>query len=200
MAIMSITSRKRAWDIGLSAIVMALGWLMQVALVTRVPLNQVLCNLPLAMTIVWGTTFGSPLGRLTSDQLRHLSITTVFVRQMLSGSVSGAMVGGFFGLLYAHILPVYPYSYPLIGWVAGYFCLRGINQAMFLTIPLVFLMTALSESLTAIQLHLIGRPDVLNHLAEFVFPEAGLNAVISPFLFFPMRAWAEYSTSILRQK
>jgi hypothetical protein len=42
---------------------------------------------------------------------------------------------------------------------------------------------------------MIGRPEVLPRLAEIAFPEAILNSLIAPFIYFPMRAWFEFFTS-----
>jgi rod shape-determining protein MreD len=117
----------------------------------------------------------------------------VLFRQLLSGSPSGAIVGAFFAALASSVLPVYPVSYPLIGWIAGYFSLKNFNQAAFLCIPLVVLLSFLGEMLMACQLALIGRPEVFSQLVLVGFPEALLNALIAPVLFFPMRGWYEFS-------
>jgi rod shape-determining protein MreD len=166
---------------------------MQLTILSKLTFSQVLCNLPLALTIVWGATFGSPMEKPTSDELRVASVGAIFVRQLLSGSISGAIVGGFFAALSCSVLPVYPVAYPVIGWISGYFSLKNFNQAAFLCIPLVLLLTFLAEIIMAAQLLLCGRPDVLSHFVTISFPEALLNALIAPVLFFPMRGWFEFT-------
>jgi hypothetical protein len=43
------------------------------------------------------------------------------------------------------------------------------------------------------QLAIQGRPDVIGHFLTISFPEALLNALIAPVLFFPMRGWFEFA-------
>lgn len=91
------------------------------------------------------------------------------------------------------MIPAYPVAYPLIGWIAGYFTLQNFNQATFFCIPLVFSATIFAEAITAAQLALMSRPDVLQHLSNVVFPEAVLNSLMAPFIFFPMQEWYKFS-------
>jgi rod shape-determining protein MreD len=193
MAIISIKGRKRLGEITIAGVILWVAWLIQLAILSKLTFSQVLCNLPLAMTIVWGATFGSPMEKPTADELRVSSVGAVLVRQLLSGSVSGALVGGFFAALSCSILPVFPVAYPVIGWISGYFSLKNFNQAAFLCIPLVLLLTFLAEIIMAGQLAIVGRPDVPAHFVVISFPEALLNALIAPVLFFPMRGWFEFS-------
>lgn len=193
MILGSIRSRKRISEIASAAFIVAFAWLIQLAVLSKLPFGSVLCNLPLTLTIVWGVTFGSPVGKPSPDELRVSSFGTVLFRQLLSGSPSGAIVGAFFAALASSVLPIYPVSYPLIGWIAGYFSLKNFNQAAFLCIPLVVLLSFLGEMLMACQLALIGRPEVFSQLVLVGFPEALLNALIAPVLFFPMRGWYEFS-------
>ncbi|MBS2008195.1 MAG: hypothetical protein JST01_14195 [Cyanobacteria bacterium SZAS TMP-1] len=193
MDIFSIKGRRRMGVISVVGVILCVTWIIQLAILSKLTFSQVMCNLPLAMTIVWGATFGSPMERPTSDELRVSSVGAILVRQLLSGSLSGAMVGAFFAALACTITPVYPVSLPVIGWISGYFSLKNFNQAAFLCIPLVLLLTFLAEIIMAAQLALMGRPDVISHFINISFPEALLNALIAPVLFFPMRGWYEFS-------
>jgi rod shape-determining protein MreD len=193
MDILGIKGRRRIGEITIAGLILWVAWLIQLTILSKLTFSQVLCNLPLAMTIVWGATFGSPMEKPTSDELRVASVPAVLVRQLLSGSVSGALVGGFFAALSCSVLPVFPAAYPVIGWISGYFSLKNFNQAAFLCIPLVLLLTFLAEIIMAAQLALMGRPDVTAHFITVSFPEALLNALIAPVLFFPMRGWFEFS-------
>jgi len=193
MDIFSIKGRRRMGAISIAAIILCVTWLIQLSILSKLTFSQVMCNLPLALTIVWGATFGSPMEKPTSDELRVSSVAAIFARQLLSGSISGCLVGAFFAALYCSIAPVFPVSFPVIGWVSGYFSLKNFNQAAFLCIPLVLLLTFLAELIMAGQLLIMGRPDVISHFVTISFPEALLNALIAPVLFFPMRGWFEFS-------
>jgi rod shape-determining protein MreD len=175
--------------------VVGFAWLLQTNVLTRLSLAGLLCNLPLTFTIVWAAVFGSRLTPLTADDLRTLSMNEIIVYQALSGSLSGALIGALFAALYASVLPMYPLSYPLIGWITGYFSLKRVNQAVFLTIPLVLLGSVLAESFMAFELFLLGRPDVMYRFVHAVLPEAVMNALIAPSIFIPMRRWYEFSIS-----
>lgn len=170
----------------------ACAWLLQMTVLTKLSLNSMLCSLPLTITIIWGSVFGSPLRSQTQDELKLKTFGEVALWQLLSGSVTGAIIGAVFASLYATLLPMYPLAYPLVGWIAGYFSLRSFSQATLLCIPLVLGGTVFAESVTALQLAVSGRPEVLPRLAEIAFPEAILNSLIAPFLYFPMRAWFEF--------
>lgn len=193
MAIVSMRARRRFWQIGLGAVILCLAWLTQLTVLSLLPLRAVLCSLPLMVTIVWGAVFGSPLQMPRSDELRRVPLGQIVTMQLLSGSVSGALVGAFFGALYSSIIPTFPVSFPIIGWVAGYFCLRNFNQGVLLCVPLVLLLSVFGESIMALQLHLMGRPDVLSHLVQIAVPESIVNAILAPFVFIPMRGWHEFT-------
>lgn len=190
---MSVRSRRRFFEIGLTVVALVLAWLLQLTVLSVLTFNDVLASLPLTFTAVWGSVFGSPLPPLTPEDLRTKTFGQAVAHQALSGSLSGALVGATFAALYASVLPVYPLSYPLVGWMCGYFSLKNFNQATFLCLPLVLLSTVFGETVMALQLAAIARPDTLPHLASVVFPEALLNALMSPFIFFPMRGWAEFT-------
>ena len=192
MILGSMRSRKRIGEISMAAVLVIAVWLIQLALLSRLKFGDVLCNLPLTMIILWGLTFGSPMPKPTNDELRVSSMSAILIRQLLSGSPSGAIIGAFFAALASSVIPVYPISYPIIGWVSGYFSLKHFNQAAFLCIPLVLLLTFLGEIIMALQLFIVKRPDVFSHLAMISIPEALLNALIAPVLFFPMRGWYEF--------
>lgn len=194
MAVISMRARRRFWQIGLAALLICFAWLLQLTVLSLLPLRAILCSLPMMVTIVWGSVFGSPLQMPRADELRNVGVNQVIAMQALSGSLSGALVGAFFAALYASILPVYPICYPLVGWAAGYFCLRGFNQGALLCIPLVLLLTVFGETVMAVQLAISpGRPDVFPHLVQIAVPEAIVNAIIAPFVFFPMRSWYEFT-------
>jgi rod shape-determining protein MreD len=193
MALMSVRTQKRIGEIGVTALIVCFAWLIQLTVFTTLTFREVLASLPLTFTIIWGSVFGSPLLAPRPNELRVSTLGQVIARQALSGSLSGALVGAFFGALFASVLPAYPIAYPLIGWIAGYFTLQNFNQATFLCIPLVFLATVFAESIMALQLALMGRPDVLQHLSVVAFPEAVLNSLMAPFIFFPMREWYKFS-------
>lgn len=173
--------------------IIATVWVLQLAVVSQLLLNGVQCSLPLTLTIVWGIVFGSPLQAPSRDEIRLSNLRTVVLRQVLSGSISGALVGACLGALFSSVLPVYPISYPIIGWMAGYFCLRNFNQALILCIPLVLIFTFLSEAMMALQLLIVGRPGVIDNFLRIVMTEAVQNALIAPFIFLPMRGWAEFA-------
>jgi rod shape-determining protein MreD len=193
MILGSVRSRKRLGEISIAALLVLMVWLIQLALLSKFRFGDVLCNLPLTMIIVWGVTFGSPMPKPTNDELRVSTLPAILVRQLLSGSPSGAIIGAFFAALASSVIPAYPFAYPIIGWTAGYFSLKNFNQAAFLCIPLVLLLSFLGEILMAVQLSLMGRHEVFSHLVMISFPEALLNALIAPVLFFPMRGWFEFS-------
>ncbi len=186
-------TRRRIGIIGMSAMIIALAWILQLAVVSQIRLGMVQASLPLTVTIVWGITFGSPIAAPTLDELRITDLRSVLVRQALSGSVSGALVGACFAGLYSSVLPVYPICYPIVGWMAGYFCLRNFNQSLILCLPLVLIFTFLAEGMTAANLALLGRPEVLEKFMEIVISEGVLNALIAPFIFVPMRGWSEFA-------
>jgi rod shape-determining protein MreD len=167
-------------------------WFLQTNLLTRLTLGGLLCNLPLTFTIVWASIFGSRMPRLTVDDLRNLSMSEIVSYQALSGSLSGALVGALFAALYASVTPIYPFSYPLIGWIAGYFSLKRVNHAQFLIVPLVLCASVLSGSFMAFQLSLTGRPEVMARFIQAVLPESLMNALIAPWIFLPMQRWDEF--------
>lgn len=195
MHLMSIRTRKRLGEIGFAALIIAIAWLLQVTVLTKLSLDSVLCSLPLTITITWGSVFGSPLRKPSPEELRMQPVDQAIIMQIASGSVSGLIIGAIFASFYATVSPVYPFCYPLVGWLAGYFSLRSFNKATLLCIPIVLGGTVFAESISALQLHFIGRPEVLPRLAEIAFPEAILNSLIAPFIYFPMRAWFEFFTS-----
>ena len=193
MAVVSMGAKRRIWLIGLAALVLCFAFFLQLIVLNLIHVEgAALCSVPLMVTIVWGAVFGSPLQLPRAEELRHVPLSQVVAIQILSGSLSGALVGAFFGALYGSSLPVFPYCYPIIGWMAGYFPLRSINQGILLIVPLVLLLSVLAETIMAGQLHLMGRPLVFSHLAQVAIPEAVANALISPFVFYPMRAWYEF--------
>ncbi len=193
MAIVSSRTRRRVWEISLTAAIICFAWLLQVTILSGIELKEVICSLPLTLTIVWGAVFGSALPALTPEELRSTSLSEVMTRQAVTGSISGSLVGAAFGALYASVIPVYPICYPLIGWIAGYFCLKDFSQAPLLVIPLVFLCTIFAETIMAGQLALIQRPDVFQNLIQVALPEAAINSIIAPLVFFPLRSWWEFS-------
>lgn len=192
MSILSIKTKRRMAAISLGAFTIATAWVLQLAVVSKLSINGAECSLPLTIIIVWGITFGSPLGEPTADELRLANFKSVLIRQLLSGSISGALVGAAFAALYSSVLPVYPVAYPIIGWMSGYFCLRNFNKAIVLCIPLVVILTFLNEAITAVELQIVGRPDVLENFVAIAVTEAVLNSLIAPFIFLPMRGWFEF--------
>lgn len=193
MAIISGKTKKRLGEITIAVFIIFVAWVVQLAVLSKLRVTDVFANLPMAMTIVWGLTFGSPLEKPTADELRISSFSSILLRQILGGSPSGFLVGAFFAALGTSVLPLYPACYPIIGWISGYFSLRNFNQAAFLCIPLTVLLTFLAEMIMALQLMIAGRPDVISHLVVVSIPEALLNGLIAPVLFFPMKGWYEYS-------
>lgn len=195
MTILSMRARKRFFEIGLTALVAWSSLVLQFTILNKLPVHEVVCNLPLTIVIVWGAVFGSRLPAISADELRLSSVWQIFFRQAASGSVSGALLGALFGALYSSVLPVYPLYFPLAGWIAGYFCLRNLNKENLLCIPLVLVLTGLAESLMAWQLWFLGRACVFETLSSMVLPEALLNAIIAPFIYFPMRRWYDLSAA-----
>ena len=197
MAIVSLNTKIKLWEFFLTAAVICFAWLLQVTVLSGIELKEVICSLPLTLTIIWGAVFGSPLPALTPEELRSATLSEVMSRQAISGSVSGALVGAAFSALYASIIPVYPVSYPIIGWIAGYFCLKDFSQAPLLCIPLVFGSTILAESIMACQLAIVQRPDVFQNLIQVALPEAAINSIIAPLVLFPLRSWYEFAKHYL---
>jgi rod shape-determining protein MreD len=116
------------------------------------------------------------------------------MQQMSSGSIYGALLGAFIAALYASVLPIYPLCYPLIGWIAGYFSLPKVNQETLICIPVVLFGTAIAEIIMAGQLHFFySRPDVFSHLSKMVLPEGLMNALVAPFIYFPLRSWVDFA-------
>jgi rod shape-determining protein MreD len=191
MAILSMRARTRVLEVTAAATLCWSALSLQLAVLNYFPVHGIYCNLPLTLVILWGAVFGSSVPAITPDELRTTKTSEVFLRQVASGSISGALVGAFMAALYHCMLPVYPVSYPLVGWLAGYFCLRNINKETLLCVPLVLLLTALAELLMSWQLLATGRPGVTADLIRTVPPESILNAIIAPFVYFPLRHWYE---------
>jgi rod shape-determining protein MreD len=191
----SIRLRTRTWEICLTAGIIFFAWILQSDILTRLSLGRTMCNLPLTFTIVWAAIFGSRAKALNYDSLRVLSLNEVLFRQTLSGSISGAFVGAFFAALYSSVLPIYPVSYPLIGWITGYFSLKKINHAELFAIPLVLFATVFAEFITTCQLMLLGRPYVFEHFMQLALPEAALNALVAPLLYVPISKWYDFKIS-----
>ena len=188
----SIRLRTRIWHLALAAGVVFFIWLLQLNVLTRLTLSGLLCNLPLTFTIVWASIFGSRMPRLTADDLRNLSMSEIVSYQALSGSLSGALIGALFAALYSSVTPVYPFSYPLIGWVAGYFSLKRVNHAQYFIVPLVLFASVLGGSFLAFQLSMTGRPEVMSRFIQAVLPESIMNALIAPWIFLPMQRWDDF--------
>lgn len=195
MSVLSMRARQKAWDIGLTVCVSTLVWILQQAVLTNFTFQGAFCNLPLTMTILWGFVFGSRMSPILPDELRSRSVKEIFLHQLSSGSFSGFIFGAFIAAIYSSMLPLYPVSYPIIGWVTGYFCMRNVNPETLLCIPLVLLATVLADFIMAAQLILCGHADVLPHLSQIALPEALLNALIAPFIYFPMRHWYDFNRS-----
>lgn len=192
MAILSMRTRKKVGDISLAFLIGSLAWLFQLTVLNHFLFMGATCNLPLTLTILWGAVFGSPVKPIGPDELRVSSAASIFLHQLASGSMSGALIGAFCGALYASVLPIYPLCLPLVGWISGYFCLRNLQQDALICIPLVLLATVFAESMMATQLFLLGRAEVFARLAVIALPEAILNALIAPFIYLPMRRWYDF--------
>jgi rod shape-determining protein MreD len=205
VSIVSLRSKKRLLEISSTALICLTAYFMQMLVLNYLGIHGIISSLPLTVVIVWGLVFGSNLPQLSSTDLRRRSLSEIFTRQLASGSHSGFLVGWLFSMLFWPILPVYPVCFPLIGWLSGYFCLRGISQGNLLSIPLTFILTILAEAIMAWELIMFAGPvdvthplrmlsgdwckTVLDHLAVIMLPEALLNSIIAPFLYFPMRRW-----------
>lgn len=195
MAVLSMRTRKKAWDMSLAVCLAFFAWVLQLTVLSNFTFQGAFCNLPLTMTILWGLVFGSPMPPITPDELRVRSAKQIFLRQLGSGSVGGCLFGAFFAAVYASMLPVYPISYPIIGWVAGYFNMRNLNPETLICLPVVLLATVFANFITAFQLVATGHADVFPHLAQIALPEALLNALIAPFVYFPLRRWHDFANA-----
>lgn len=193
MALFSMRTRRKLGGYALTALVVTSVYIIQTTIMNHFPVQGVYCNLPLTLVIIWGSVFGSPLPPISPDELRVSSVGQIFVRQMMSGSFAGALAGGLVAALYGPIINVFAIEFPLAGWFAGYFCLRNLNKQNLLCMPLVFVITLLAESVMAWQLYLTGRAGTIDHLMQIAMPEAILNTVIAPFIYFPMRRWYDFS-------
>jgi len=195
MSFLSIQLRTRLGEILLAFTLIVFVWLLQTDLLNRISLTGLTCNVPLTFTIVWAAVFGSPLGRLTPENVRDMPLAQVAFYQALTGSLSGTLVGATFAALYGSVLPIYPISYPVIGWLTGYFNLQRLSQGALMAIPLVLFASVLAEFITAGQLTILGRVGVENHFMTIALPEAILNALIAPIIYIPMRRWYEFRSS-----
>lgn len=200
MAIFSMRTRNKLANYALTALVAVAALVLQVGVLNNFPVHGVYCNLPLTLVIVWGAVFGSPLPPITPDELRMSTTGEIFARQVASGSFIGLLAGAFLSALYAPMIPVFPVYLPVAGWAAGYFCLRNINRQNLLCIPLTFVLTLAAETIMAWQLSMTGRSGVFDQLMQIAVPEASLNALIAPFIYFPMRRWYEFSRSVRVQR
>lgn len=192
MAILSMKARRKAIDYGLTALVALIAWTVEITVLNRFAFQGTICNLPLTLTILWGYVMGSNMPAITPDELRTKSTGEIFAFQLLGGSTAGFLFGAFVAALYASVLPFYPLCYPIIGWAAGYFAARHFNKETLLCIPLTLLATAMAEAMMAWQLSLSARPFVFQHLSQIILPEALLNSLIAPFIYFPLRHWHEF--------
>ena len=195
MSVLSMRARQKAWDIALIIFVSALAWILQLAVLSSFTFQGAFCNLPLTMAILWGFVFGSKSPAIRPEELRTRTAKEIFVRQLGAGSVSGFLFGAFIAAMYSSALPLYPVSYPIIGWIAGYFSLRKVNPDTLLCIPMVLLGTVFADFVTAFQLVLTGHADVFPQLSRIALPEALMNALIAPFVYFPMRHWLDFSSA-----
>lgn len=195
MAVLSMRAREKAWDVALAVFIAGLAWLLQITVLSYFSFQGAFCNLPLTISILWGFVFGSQMPPLLPDELRTRTSKAIFLHQLSSGSVSGLLFGAFFAAIYASVLPIYPVAYPIIGWVTGYFAMKNLNPETLMCIPLVLLATVAAEVITALQLFITGHADVFPHLAQIALPEALLNALIAPFVYFPMWHWHEFNRS-----
>ncbi len=193
MALDSPNGRQKLTEIGLSVGIIYFAWILQLTVLSAINLKDVICNLPLTITIVWGAVFGSPLAALTADEMRKSSLSDVLLRQAVAGSLSAALIGGAFGALYSTVIPTYPLYLPIIGWISGYFCLKNYSSAIMFVIPLVFMATVLAETMMAGQLMILGRPEVMKNLVQIAMPEASINALIAPLVYLPLRSWYDFS-------
>lgn len=189
MAILSIKSRKRFGDLVLVTLLCSGSLLLQMCILNHFAVHGVICNLPITVTIVFGLVYGSPLPHITPGELRIRSAQQIFLKQILAGSPIGLLVGLFFACLLQAIVPIFYYALPLAGWCAGYFSLRRLGPGNLLCVPLVLILTLLSEAITGWQLSLTGRPAVFNHLSEIALLEGFLNGIVAPFIYFPLRSW-----------
>jgi hypothetical protein len=193
-------TRKKLWIYGWTAAAAVSAIVVQTTLLSHFPVKEavpIFCNLPLTVAILWGTVYGSPMPPISPDELRLSTATQIFLRQAMSGSVVGALMGGFFAALYTPMLGVFPAYFVFAGWVAGYFCMRNTNRMLsFLCIPLVLVISLLAETVMAWQLSLIGRTGTFDNLMQIALPEAALNAILAPFIYFPLRRWYEIATAV----
>lgn len=196
MALLSSRARQRTWDVGLTVCVAGLAWFLQTTVLNDFSFQGAFCDLPLVMTILWGFVFGSHLPPIGPDELRTKSAREIFLHQAASGSLTGLLFGAFVAAIYSSVLPIYPVTYPVIGWVCGYFSMRNLNPEALMCIPVVLIATVAAEIAMAFQLFLTGHADVFPHLAQIVLPEALLNALIAPFVYLPMRSWHDFFSSV----
>ena len=189
---LSIKTRRHLWELSLAFAVIYFIWILQSDILTKLSLHHLFCNMPLTFTIIWASIFTTSITPLSSDDIKVRSVTNIALYQAISGSMGGAIVGAAFAALYASVLPAFLVSYPLIGWIAGYFPLRKIQHASFYCIVLVLLGTILAEFITACQLALLGRAEVFSCFVQIAVPEAVLNALLAPFIFVPLKAWYDF--------
>ncbi len=190
--LLSIKARRHLWEISLAFVVICFIWFLQSDVLTQLYSHNLFCNIPLAFIIIWASVFTSSIEPLSSDDIRVRSMSAIVLYQAISGSLSGAIIGAVFAALYSSVVPVYLISYPIIGWVAGYFPLNKVQHGSFYCIVSVLLGTILAEFITACQLMILGRADVLSCFAQATIPEAVLNALIAPFIFIPLKAWHDF--------
>lgn len=192
MFLLSIKARRHLWEISLTFAVVFLVWILQSDILVRLTSLHLFCNLPLTFTMIWASIYTSHFAPLSSDDIKVRSLGNIALYQAISGSLSGAAIGAIFAAFYSSVVPVYMVSYPLIGWIAGYFPLRKVQHGSFYSILLVLCGTVLAEFITAVQLILMGRAEVFGCFVQIAIPEAVLNALIAPFIFVPLKSWYDF--------
>src|SRR5271163_3937027 len=96
MAVLSMRTRKRVWDVALAVVVAGSVWLLQLTVLNNLTFQDVICNLPLTMTILFGFVYESALPPIRPDELRTSTAGEIFLRQSMSGSLAGLLMGSFF--------------------------------------------------------------------------------------------------------
>ncbi len=194
MNVFSISTRQKLFLIFLMVSFAYVAWLIQLIFIVKLKLSHSIANLPLTIVIVTGLMANKKRLKYPPGQIAKLSLRELIKSQFKNGSLVGLGLGAFMASLEKSLTGSFPVSYIFVGYLSGYFSLRNFNWPVILIIPLVFMFSILSECIYAIQLFQI--PGVYNHLIRFAMVEASLNALIAPFVYYPINTLYEFWTGL----
>ena len=192
MNILSISSKQKLFLIFLVISFSFFAWVIQIIFIGKLRLAHVCANLPLTIIIVTGLVANFNYPKENPNEIKRISLGQVVKNQFKNGSISGLFLGLFLASIEKSLTGVLPIAYPLVGFLAGYFSLGNFSLPVFLIIPLVFMFSVLAQAIFSLELFFLHVNGVFNHLINFAMIEASINALIAPFVYFPINAIYEY--------